>query len=221
MSRPPPLPATPVPLDPAAPFGPTEFQALLNVSRETLAAFETYAELLSRWQKAINLVGPKTLDQVWRRHFYDSAQLLPLAPAGAKVWIDLGSGAGFPGLVLALLGAAEVHLVESDGRKTVFLEETARILKLPVAVHRGRIESLAGLPAPDVITARALAPLAKLLDYGAHLARPETVGLFLKGQDFEKELTEAGKSRTLALDRLASQSDPAGVILRIKRFGHA
>jgi 16S rRNA (guanine527-N7)-methyltransferase len=198
-----------------------EFQALLNVSRETLAAFETYAGLLTRWQKAINLVGRKTLEQVWLRHFYDSAQLLSLAPEGAKVWIDLGSGAGFPGLVLALLGAADVHLIESDGRKTVFLEEAARVLDLPVTVHRGRIESLAGLPRPDVITARALAPLAKLMDYGARLAGPKTIGLFLKGQDFEKELTEAGKSRTLALERIASQSGPSGVILRVKRFGHA
>jgi len=137
--------------------------ALSRVSRETRERLNTYAELLRKWQRSINLVGPKTLDDLWNRHFVDSAQLLPLIPPTARVLVDFGSGAGFPGLVLAILGMAEVHLIESDQRKATFLREVARATGTPVTVHAKRIEQVTPFPA-DIVSARALAPLGDLLD---------------------------------------------------------
>ena len=131
-------------------FGPEAFAAACDVSRETLARLELYAELLGRWNRAINLVGKRTLDDLWRRHFLDSAQLLPLLPpldGRPRVLADLGSGAGFPGRVLAILGAVLVHLVESDLKKATFLREVARATGAPASVHAARIESLDGLTA--------------------------------------------------------------------------
>jgi 16S rRNA (guanine527-N7)-methyltransferase len=194
-----------------------EFQAMTNVSRETLVRLQAYADLLVRWQASINLVGPSTLPDLWRRHFLDSAQLLNLAPANARVWLDLGSGAGFPGLVLAILGVPEMHLIESDRRKSTFLGEVARATGTKVHIHRSRVESTSPIPA-DVITARALAPLASLLALSIRFAGDNTVVLFPKGQDVEKELTEASKSWSMQVERVVSRSDPRGTILRVKGF---
>jgi len=192
-----------------------QFQAATGVSRETLDRLQAYAELLTKWQKAINLVGPKTLPDLWRRHFLDSAQLYPLLPAGTASLADLGSGAGFPGLVLAIMGVPEVHLVESDARKGTFLREVARITGAKVGVHTTRIEQAEGFPA-DVVTARALAPLDTLFGYAARFWGPETTGLFLKGGAAEAELTAAAESWTFDLERFESRSDAAGAVLRIR-----
>jgi len=197
-----------------------EFQALSGVSRETLARLERYAGLLEKWQRAINLVGPRTLPDLWRRHMWDSAQLRPLLPAQARVLVDLGSGAGFPGMVLAILGVPEVHLIESDRRKCAFLHEVSRETHTSVRIHAARIEAVAPLAA-DVVTARALAPLDRLLDLSTPFVTAGGVCLFLKGQDVEKELTSATKEATMRCESLPSRSDPGGTILRIERLGRA
>jgi 16S rRNA (guanine527-N7)-methyltransferase len=199
-------------------LSPDDFQALTGVSRETLARFETYAALIAKWQRAINLVGPKTLDDIWRRHFLDSAQLWSLIPAGAGVLVDLGSGAGLPGLVLALLGFPDVHLIESDQRKAVFLRETARELGLTVTVHAVRAESVTGLDA-DVATARALAPLEELIDLAAPFLRARRgCGLFLRGAEAERELTGAQKKRNMRVDRFPSLTELRSSVLRVREI---
>ncbi len=191
-----------------------EFQRLTNVSRETFRRLEVYLRLLERWQRRINLVGAQSLADPWRRHFLDSAQLLPLLPEGARSIVDLGSGAGFPGLVLGILGVPEVHLVESDGRKCEFLREAARETGVSVVIHSGRIEDLTPWPA-DVVTARALAPLSFLLSLALPFLDLGAVGLFLKGKGFFEELTEAEKSWKMTIEQFPSQSDPDGAILRL------
>lgn len=192
--------------------------AALGVSRETLERLELYAALLRKWTRAINLVGPDTLPDLWRRHFLDSAQLLPLLPPAPperpRRLADLGSGAGFPGLVLAILGAGEVHLVESDSRKAQFLREVSRETGAGAQVHTARIETLSPLFA-DCVTARALAPLTQLLDYAARHLRPGGQALVLKGKSAGQELTQAAARWSMAAEQFASRSDPAGVILRI------
>lgn len=178
---------------------------------ERLAKFAAHVE---KWQKAINLVGAKTLPQIWERHLLDSLQLVPLIPASANLLVDIGSGAGFPGLVLALFDRWDVHLVESDLRKSVFLRDSARLCGVPVTVHATRIESLDG-PKADVITARALAPVADLLALTRELRRADTVLLFPKGRGAEAELTDAQKSWTLAVDRIPSITQADAVVLKI------
>lgn len=197
-----------------------EFQARTGVSRETRERLEAYAALLRRWQVRINLVARSTLDDLWHRHMLDSAQLFPLLPEGTQVLVDLGSGAGFPGLVLAILDVPEVHLIESDSRKAAFLGEVSRETAVPVIVHAERIERVPPFPA-DVVTARALAPLPVLLPLAARFAGPHTVGLFPKGQHVGKELTEATKNRKLRLDAIPSITDPSATILRIGGLGLA
>jgi len=201
-------------------MSPEAFRAAIPVSRETTERLSVYAAMLAKWQRAINLVGPGTLSDIWRRHFLDSAQLLPLAPPSVGSWLDLGSGAGFPGLVIAILGQPNVHLVESDGRKCAFLGEVARATGTSVAIHQCRIESAPPMFA-DVISARALAPLPDLLRLAARFFGLNSTGLFLKGQDVDNDLTEASKSWSMSLERLASRSDPSGVILRVKGLSRA
>jgi len=167
-----------------------------------------------------NLVAPSTLDQIWTRHVFDSAQLLPYL-GEARVIADFGSGAGFPGLVLAILLAEQaevtVHLVESNGRKASFLREAARITAAPAVVHPQRVEAFVAAPPPGValITARALAPLSQLLALGEGLLKTGTRALFLKGQDVEQELTEATKSWRITCDLIPSLTDPTGRIVRV------
>jgi len=196
---------------------PEDFQNSTGVSRETLARLEIYAALLQKWQKAINLVGPATLPDLWRRHMLDSAQLFPLIPPGARRLADLGSGAGFPGLVLAIMGAADVQLIESDQRKCAFLDAVARETSTKVTIHRKRLEDCPALNA-DVITARALAPLDKLLNYARPLASKSAICLFLKGQTADTELTEAKSAWYIEGEIKPSATNSDASILILRRF---
>lgn len=200
-----------------APLTRAEAGTLLHVSRETLDRLQTYLELLSRWQKRINLVGPSTLEDPWRRHILDCGQLWRLWPNGARRLVDLGSGAGLPGIVLAVMGAPEVHLIESDQRKAAFLREAARACGVTVTVHAGRSESVAPLAA-DVVTARALAPLPDLLELALRHMQAGTTCLFLKGRTAESELTLARESWTMRAAMVGSLSDPEGQILLISEI---
>lgn len=193
----------------------------LPVSRETVGDFDLYVELLQRWQRVKNLVAPSTLPQIWTRHIADSAQLLPLL-GDARTIVDFGSGAGFPGMVLAIANKTvpgfRVHLVESNGRKASFLREVARITGAPVTVHAVRIEDFVSewQDRADLITARALAPLVELLDYSAELLKTGARALFLKGQDVEQELTQATKYWNIQAEFIPSLTDSTGQIVSIK-----
>jgi 16S rRNA (guanine527-N7)-methyltransferase len=191
----------------------------LNVSRETFEKLELLERELRRWQAIKNLVGPATLDQIWDRHIVDSLQLLNLVP-DARTWIDLGSGAGFPGLVLAIAGAErglKVHLVESNSRKCSFLRHISRLTGAGATVHEARLETV--IPGfvgkADVVSARALASLFMLLEWTEPLLKAGTIGLFPKGRDAEIELTEARKRWTFEPDVLPSLTDSEARILRI------
>jgi 16S rRNA (guanine527-N7)-methyltransferase len=209
-------PAEVTPLDAEA------FRQEADVSRETLARLERYLELLGKWTQAINLVAKSTLEDPWRRHFLDSAQLYDrLPPKSAdrdRVLVDLGSGAGFPGLVLAIMGAGTTHLIESDRRKAAFLREVARATDTEVTVHDRRIEAVPPFAA-DVVVARACAPLDRLLAYAAPFLQPAgavaTRCLFLKGRRVDEELTEANKAWRLSVECFPSRTDPAGTVLSI------
>jgi 16S rRNA (guanine527-N7)-methyltransferase len=196
----------------AEPLTADDFAAALNVSRETLARLRIYAELLVKWQARINLISPSTVPDLWRRHFLDSAQLSQRLPPGPV--LDLGSGAGFPGLVLAILGGGPVHLVDSDARKCAFLREAARLTAAPAVVHNQRIDTLAPFPVV-AITARALAPLSSLLALAAPFLNETVQCLFLKGRTCEDELTEASKDWKMTIERVPSLSDPSGHILHL------
>ncbi len=198
-----------------APMTIDEFQAAVGVDGATLARLETYLALLRKWQKAINLVGAKTLEDPWRRHMLDSAQLVPLIPPAAKTLLDLGSGAGFPGLVLAIVTGLDVGLVESDGRKCAFLGEVARATGCTPKIHNRRVEAL-DLPVSDVLTARAFAPLDKLLDLSEKLIGPETVCLFLKGRAADEELTACAKRWKMAATSHPSRSDIDGKVVELR-----
>ncbi|MFI4989239.1 MAG: 16S rRNA (guanine(527)-N(7))-methyltransferase RsmG, partial [Alphaproteobacteria bacterium] len=169
------------------------------------------------WQKAINLVAASTLPDLWRRHFLDSGQLMRFLPCRPCRLVDLGSGAGFPGLVLALLGAGEVDLVESDARKCAFLREAIRITAAPASLREGRIEGLSGRRY-QVVTARALAPLDQLLGHAAALLEPDGVALLLKGRRVAEELTAARKAWKMQLECFPSEAEPGGRVLRVKEI---
>lgn len=209
---------------PDSPYGPEEFAADTNVSRETLGRLKIYAAILEDASALHNLVSRSTLPDLWRRHLLDSAQLLPFVPANARSLVDLGSGAGFPGLVLAelLRGRPKFRTVlyESTGKKAQFLKDVADRLGLRVDVRNARAEA-AEPEAFDVISARALAPLPKLLSYAQNFWSTHTIGLFLKGQNVEGELTEARKSWRMTVARHESRSDPSGVILEVRELHRA
>lgn len=189
-----------------------------NVSRESLARLERYVELLLTWQKKINLIGPSTVETVWKRHVLDAVQLLPLLPANCRTLAEHGSGAGIPGLVLTIAAGLEGHLYESNGKKVAFLREASRQLGINAHIHHVRIETLAATHVPDVdvVVARALAPLTLLLDYAEPFLRKGAIGLFHKGQDVELELTEATKYWKLVFSKHQSACDSRGVILEVK-----
>jgi 16S rRNA (guanine527-N7)-methyltransferase len=193
--------------------------ALTPVSRETLDRLDRFAGLLLETQSHTNLVGPGTIPEFWTRHIADSLQLLDLAPE-ARVWLDLGSGAGLPGLVIACALAdqpgAAVHLVESTRKKAAFLQRVAEALALPATVHHLRVEDFAPAFAVEVITARALAPLPKLFDYVAPLLKSGAKALLPKGQDVEAELTQAAKYWKIEADLVASRTNPAGRIVLVR-----
>jgi 16S rRNA (guanine527-N7)-methyltransferase len=190
-----------------------------DVSRETIEKLALLERELRRWQAIKNLVGPATLDRIWDRHIVDSLQLLALAPA-ARTWLDLGSGAGFPGLVLAIAGlerGLQVHLVESNSRKCAFLRHIARLTEVQAVIHEARLDTVVPgfVGKADVVSARALASLNQLLDWTAPLLKSGTMGLFPKGRDAEIELTEARKSWTFGVEILPSRTDSEARILRI------
>ncbi|HEX5508193.1 MAG TPA: 16S rRNA (guanine(527)-N(7))-methyltransferase RsmG [Pseudolabrys sp.] len=194
---------------------------LTPVSRETEKRLAGFVELLLLWQRKTNLVANSTLPQIWSRHIADSLQLLGLAP-DAKVWIDLGSGGGFPGVplagALAETGGAMIHLVESNGKKAAFLREAVRKLGLPAEVHQQRIENIGESFSgkADVVTARALAPLKVLCGYAFRFIEQGALGLFPKGQDIEAELTEAAKYWKLEAEQVSSLVNPEGRIVVIR-----
>ena len=204
-------------------FGALEFQTASGVSRETLARLKLHVGLLADWNARMNLVSAQSLADVWRRHVWDSAQLLPFIPNAATSLVDLGSGAGFPGLVLATLLRERADfrtvLYESTAKKCRFLETVAERLGLTVEIRNARIEE--AVPEPfDVITARACAPLTLLLSYGERFRGKATHCLFLKGQSAEAELIEARHSWTVTAEQHPSQSDPSGAILDIREYHH-
>jgi 16S rRNA (guanine527-N7)-methyltransferase len=189
-----------------------------DVSRESRPKLELYVELLLTWQKRINLIGPATAGVVWERHILDSLQLLPLLPKGTRIIAELGSGAGIPGLVVAIAADLEAHLYESNGKKAAFLREAARKTGTRAHVHMVRLETLRteqALPTVDCVLARALAPLPLLLDYAEPFLARGAVGLFHKGQDIDVELTEATKYWKLNITKHASLCDSRGVILQV------
>jgi 16S rRNA (guanine527-N7)-methyltransferase len=193
------------------------FAGHCDVSRETLDRLRCYRDLLERWQKAINLVGGGTLGDAWRRHFWDSAQLRQHIPASAHSLLDVGSGAGFPGLVLAILGVSGVTLVESDSRKCAFLREVARQTGTAVTILPDRLEALAGrLAPPDIIVARAVASLDLLLEMTKLYITPNTVCLFHKGARADAEIAAAREHWTMTLEKIPSETDPSGVILKME-----
>ena len=186
-----------------------------GVSRETMSRLSAYVDLLEQWNRRINLVGRNTMGDIWRRHILDAAQLYPLLPARTRILVDLGSGAGVPGLILAAMGVAEVHLIESDQRKAAFLREAIRVMDVPAIVHPERIEKTTHFFA-DVVTARALTDLAELLDLSEKFLSPRTLCLFLKGASVDDELALAKTLWTMKIERLPSRSDPTGAILKIE-----
>lgn len=205
---------------PEPPLDARGFAEIFPVSRETLARLEAYAELLVRWSARINLVGRATLADLWRRHFLDSAQLRPHVPETARSLVDLGSGAGFPGLVLAILGVPGVELgvelVEADTRRCAFLREAARVTGADVTIRPCRIAAVPAHPA-DVVTARACAPLDRLLDLAHPFLAADSICLFLKGERAAEEFALARKGWAMAASLQQSISDPRGVVLRLQQ----
>jgi 16S rRNA (guanine527-N7)-methyltransferase len=192
-----------------------------DVSRETLARLDRFVALLLAWQQRTNLIARSTLDAIWTRHVADSLQLIALAPH-ARIWADLGSGGGFPGVpiacALAEIPGAAVHLVESNQKKAAFLREAARVTAAPVVVHAERIEKFVEHfdGRGEVVTARALAPLKTLLDECFRLIAQGAVGLFPKGQDVEVELTQASKYWNISHELVPSRTDAKGKIVVIR-----
>ena len=197
-------------------------RSFMHVSRETEDRLTAYASLLERWQKIKNLVGPKTVDSLWMRHIADSAQLYPLLKPGSRV-VDLGSGAGLPGIILSILmydsdPKGHVDLVEANGRKAAFLREVVRQLSLPAIVRAERIEDFARhADRFDCVTARALAPLKDLVAMGAVWMENGATALFFKGQDVDEEIAALSIYGNLSYEKHRSLTDPAGCILEIRQ----
>lgn len=197
---------------------PEQFLSSLDVSRETLERFQTYEKALLKWNPKINLVSKSTLEDLWERHFLDSAQVFDLAPNGTH-WADLGTGGGFPGVVVAILAAEKrpelkVTCVESDVRKATFLRTVLRETGVVGEVISERIEAIRPLEA-DVVSARALAPLRLLLQFAERHLKSGGVALFPKGADHEKELEEALETWSFQVDKTISQTNPEAVILKL------
>lgn len=203
-------------------YGPAAFARAFGVSRETILKLTAYEALLQKWQRRINLVGPNTADQIWARHFADSAQVVEhIRPEDATV-VDLGSGAGFPGLVIKILqpGLA-VTLIEADTRKAAFLTQAAATLGLKVRIVAKRIDHFAvsdDTARFDVVTARALAPLPALLTLAGPLLKSHSRLILLKGQNVESELISAAKCWTMTVQQFDSLTHDGGRLLRIERL---
>lgn len=198
--------------------------ALVSVSRETLERLDAFVDLLLTWQRTTNLIAPSTTSEIWTRHIADSLQLLELAP-DARVWVDIGSGGGLPGLVIAcaLTAPATVHLVESNAKKAAFLREAIRVTGAPAQVHAQRIEDFvqAFQGRADAVTARAVAPLRTLLGYVEPFVKKGAQGLLLKGQDVAGELTAAAKYWRIEADLVPSKTDSKARIVVVRRVSRA
>ena len=187
----------------------------LDVSRETLERLKRYVELLLKWQRAINLIGPNTAQNIWCRHILDSGQLMAHLPTTSGPVVDIGSGAGLPGMVLAIMGVTDVHLIDSDSRKCAFLHEASRVTGTAVQIHNSRVETAEIAPAA-IVTARAVAPLKRLIELTQSVSKQNTVFFFFKGKDVKNELTEIKKNWNMSLDVIPSYSSTEGVILRME-----
>lgn len=197
------------------------FFTVSGVSRETMGRLLAYEALLLKWQKSINLVSSATLTHLWARHMWDSAQLVALVPERAMRWLDIGSGAGFPGLVVAAMlrdrPDFRMDLIESDQRKGIFMREAARVMDIAVTVHSIRVEDWQPEEGalPDTISARALAPLGQILRWTSPFWGKDTIGLFPKGQTAKEELTQTRKDWIFEAEAIASQSDRSGTVLKL------
>jgi 16S rRNA (guanine527-N7)-methyltransferase len=195
--------------------------AALDVSRESLTRLEKLVSVAATWQTRINLISPSTLPEIWQRHVLDSAQLVPLLPKNTMKIADLGSGGGFPALVLAAVQKAEVHMFEANAKKVAFLEEALRQMGVSGKVHRQRLAqniAPANMPVVQVVTARAFAPLTELLGYAAPFMARGAIGLFHKGQDVDTELTAAAKAWNITALKHSSLTDSRAVILEVKEL---
>ena len=198
----------------------------LSFLNEIRPDLEKFSEFLLKWQKSVNLISPHTIPFIWERHLFDSAQLYPLVPNTARVLVDMGSGGGFPGIILALINQRlggpleQVVLVESDSKKCVFLSEAARLFQLPVQVLNKRMELVKpsdfGNVEVDVLTARALAPVPVLLELSQNIRSPQTMCLFLKGEHVLSEMAELKNPDDWKISYIPSVSDRKGVIVQMR-----
>ncbi len=191
----------------------------LNVSRETLLDLIRMVDLLKKWNSTINLVGRASVEEVWARHILDSAQMWALRPQNLKTWVDLGSGGGFPALVLAILAKKEApdvsfHMIESDARKCAYLRNVSRETSLNASIHTIRIEDIEPIKA-EVVSARALAPVETLLGYSRHFLSDGAYCLFLKGKSCAREVELARESWCFQSEKIKSRSDEMGSILKV------
>lgn len=204
---------------------PEDFQKATNVSRETLERFKTYCRLLEAWQKRINLIGPGTAGDIWKRHFYDSWQLIPLLKKAGKrpeklTFLDIGSGAGFPGLVLSLATGAKVFLAEPNAKKCAFLRAVIRETGANTEVLQSKIEEFSPFPT-DIVTSRALAKIDRIIDWGQPFLKRNGEFWLLKGRGVDEELTLAKKKRNMTAEAFPSLTDPKGKIIRLFANGMA
>ena len=197
----------------------------VDVSRETYDRLKAFEELVRKWTVKINLISPATIGQIWERHILDSVQVWPLAPQDALSWVDIGSGGGFPGIVMAILAKEfrpemTVTLIESDQRKCAFLRTAGRELGLNIKVLSERVESVAPMGA-DVMTARALAALDVLMGFADRHLTPDAVAIFPKGRAFEAEVSDARQQWQFSLEIYESMTDPEARLLRVERITRA
>jgi 16S rRNA (guanine527-N7)-methyltransferase len=196
--------------------------AMTPVSRETQGRLETFVDVLLLWQQKTNLISPSTIPTLWTRHVADSLQLFDVVPKDVRIWADFGSGGGFPAIpiacVLAERPGAQVHLVESNGKKAAFLREAIRVTGVPAQVHQERVENYGERSGDniEVVSARALAPLKTLCDQAFPLIARGAIGLFPKGQDVDAELTEAAKYWSIEADKVPSKTSPEGCIVVVR-----
>ncbi len=200
--------------------GKENFLAHFAVPYETTQKLERYVELLNEWNGKFNLVAKSTLPEIWTRHILDSAQLKNHIPESSETLADLGSGAGFPGIVLSILGVPQVHLIESIGKKANFLNTVVEELKLNAVMHHGRAEDIKDLKV-DVVTARAVGSLSDLLRLAKPMLKKDSLCLFLKGKSVDGELAESRRYQRYKLERHPSISDPSGSILLIRGLAPA
>jgi 16S rRNA (guanine527-N7)-methyltransferase len=198
---------------------PEQFAVQAPIHPDSLDDYRTWDILLRKWNARINLVAPKSLPSFWQRHALDSAQVLPLIPETARTIVDFGSGAGFPGLAVAIEAKHKgldqtIHLIESAGKKASFLKSVSRETKIPTLIHRDRIEALPTLNA-DIVTARAFAPLHRLLPLAWHHLSPQGQIILLKGEAVDAEITEARRAWTFDAQQTPSLSDETGCVLKI------